>query len=233
MFANDDLERVDVDAFGRMCRHFDRPHAEPLDGVEHRVISRRFDRDRIARFRHGLQAQVDGLGGTDSNNDLVGIDRDAVLRVTPRDLADQLGVAGRQVVHQVPARMPPRDGVRQLIDLTPRKQRWVGIRGTQRRGVLRADRAERGQDEAADIDCRRDRRWLRGRRTDRVCGRQFAHEVARLRPGFQHTLAFQQCIRMQDRLDADAVLSACLTHRRHAFTHGKHTAAHGFLDLGG
>jgi len=38
---------------------------------------------------------------------------------------------------------------------------------------------------------------------------------------------------MQDRRDADPVLGACLTHRRHAFTHSKHTAAHGFLDLGG
>jgi hypothetical protein len=58
------------------------------------------------------------------------------------DLADQLGIAGRQVVDQIPARVAPGDRIRVLVDAPPREQRRVGVRRAERHGVVRADAAQ-------------------------------------------------------------------------------------------
>ncbi len=199
--------------------------------MEHGVEGRRLHRDGIARPGHRLQAEVDGLGRADGDDHLVRIDGVAVLQVAARDLPDQLGAAGRQVVEHGPLGIAARDVVGVLVDALPRKQRRVRIGRTERHGIIGTDRAQRGKHQRADVH-RRGLGTGPGRaQLEHRLARPRAHKVAGLRPAFDDAAALQQDVGPDHRGDAHAVVLAGLPHRGNPLAGQQHALLHQCLDV--
>ena len=65
---------IDIDSRDRIGGNLNGAHTHALNGMQHGIEGRRFDGDRVARSRHSLQAEVDGLGRADGNHHILGID---------------------------------------------------------------------------------------------------------------------------------------------------------------
>ncbi|MDT4815467.1 hypothetical protein FQZ97_484960 [compost metagenome] len=95
-------QRVEVDAFARVRRHLDGAQAHALERLQRGIEGGRLDDHRVARPRHGREAQVERLERAVGDHDLLGRHRQAVGQVAQRDLAAQGRAAGREVVHGAP-----------------------------------------------------------------------------------------------------------------------------------
>ena len=84
-----------VYAFTWMRSDFYRAHTHTFDRVQHRVESRRLDRDDIARLTNCLQTKIDCFSRTDGNDDFIRIYCATVFQITSGDLSDQVRMTGR------------------------------------------------------------------------------------------------------------------------------------------
>jgi hypothetical protein len=216
-----------------MRLHLDGAHAHPLDRMQHRVERGRLHRDRVTRFCHRLQAQIDRFRRADGHDDLVRVDRLAVLQITPRDLPDQFRIARRQLVRCPAGRIATRSRIAVGIDLLDREQRRIGIGRAQRYRIVAANRAQRGEDETADVHlCRHGNRLRRPQFARSGRARQAArlHEIARLRAALDHALAFKQEVGVQHRLDAQTMLLTGLPDRWNALAGKEDATTHLIFD---
>src|SRR6185369_14242376 len=224
------FQLVEADAMTGEGRDFTDAHAERLDDLQDAEEGGGLDGDDVTGFGDRAQAEVEGFGGPDGGNDIIGSEHAAGFHGAPGDLDPESMVSrGRiETVGRDRRTAPDRGG--DAIELTQREQFGGRQGGAQADEIGIAPGLDDLENQVADLDLDGSPGGLGHGRFGRWSPALPANVIPGLGPGFDDAAAFEQPVSLHDRGDADLLLLAAFANGRHAFPGAKRAVFDQFRD---
>ncbi len=229
MSVEDARQRPNIGALSGERRDLDSAQPQGLDRLQAPIERGRFDGHDVAGASQHLQTQIQAFERPGRDDGLILRNARAAAQVAPRDLAPQLGAAGRQIIQGAPWVHLTCAGAQTACEPAKRKQHWTGKRRAERHDVAVADRFEHLEYELAHVHPRRSRlaSWRRRSRRARSGLPDTADEETRSRAGLDEAVRFEQLIGMDYGCGTEPAIAGQLSDRRDAVSHLERPIANG------